>query len=268
MPSAALAEDLPTPSIRHGGIVMGRTLFALVLREARVRHGRSRIGYAWALIEPFAIVVMISLLFSGFLGGRRISYDLGIFYVLGVVNFQYFRHASHYIALALDANSPLFNYPSVHEFDAVLARLTLDTMTYIVITLLMIGFISVVFGATGPAHPQWMYLSFAGLGLLALGIGLNLAALQRRFQTTVQVWGLITAPLFFFSAILHSAAAVPTEYRTYLLWNPVVHGTEGFRSGWYPSYGEYVDLPYLYLCALITIATGLAHLLVTRRGTR
>jgi len=254
--------------LRHGLVVMGRTLFALILREARVRHGRSRIGYAWAVLEPFVIVAVITLLFSGILGHRSVSYQLGIFYALGVVQFQYFRHASSYIGLSLEANAPLLNYPTVHEVDTALARLLLDTATYAIITCLVIAFLLAFFRASGPHHPEWMLLSIAGLGLLALGIGLNLAALQRRYEMTMQVWSLVTAPLFFFSALLFSLSSLPPDYRAILLWNPVAHGIEGVRRGWYPDYGEYVDLPYLYFCALFTIAVGLAQVLVTRRGLR
>jgi capsular polysaccharide transport system permease protein len=255
-------------ALRHGLVVMGRTLFALILREARVRHGRSRIGYAWALIEPFVIVAVITLLFSGILGRRTISYELGVFYALGVVQFQYFRHASSFIGMSLEANNALLNYPTVHEVDTALARFFLDTATYIIITCCVIAFLIAFFHASGPAHPEWMLLSSAGLGLLALGIGLNLAALQRRYEMTLQVWSLITAPLFFFSALLFSLSSLPTEYRNILLWNPVAHGIEGIRRGWYPDYGDYVDLPYLYFCAILTISLGLAQVLVTRRGLR
>lgn len=247
---------------------MGRTLFALVLREARVRHGRSRIGYAWALIEPFVIVAVITVLFSGILGQRSMSHELGVFYALGVVQFQYFRHASTYIGMAIEANGPLLNYPTVHEVDTALARLILDTATYAVITCCVIIFLIAFFRASGPAHPEWMLLSIGGLALLAFGIGLNLAALQRRFEMTMHVWGLLSAPLFFFSALLFSLSSLPTEYRDILLWNPLAHGIEGVRRGWYPAYGDYVDLPYLYFCAALTIALGLAQVLLTRRGLR
>lgn len=254
--------------IGPGLTIMGRTLFALLLREARVRHGRSRLGYAWAVVEPFAIIAIITLLFSGFFGRRAFSTELGTFYALGVVHFQYFRHCSNHVGMSIEQNKPLLNYPTVHEVDTAFARFLLDTATYILITCFVIVFVSVVLDARGPAHPEWMLLSFAGLGLLALGIGLNLAALQRRYEMTMQVWGLITTPLLFFSALLYSLASLPSDYQAILLWNPLVHGIEGVRLGWYPDYGSYVDLPYLYFCALVAIALGLFQVLLTRRGMR
>ena len=248
---------------------MGRSIFALLLREARVRHGRSRFGYAWALVEPILIVAFITVAMSGLLGRRQISFDFAIFYALGVVVFQYFRHCTGFIGRSVEANTALLNYPTVNEIDAVLARLVLDTATYIVIALAIYAFLAIGFGADLPAHPERLLLAYFGLSLLALGTGLNLAAFLRRYEMTMEVWGLASTPLFFMSAVIFSITNLPTDYAQLLLWNPVVHGVEGFRSGYYPDYGTtFVSFPYLYGIGLILVALGLFQLFLTRRGTR
>lgn len=255
--------------MRAGLKVQFRTIFALILRETRVRYGRSRIGYAWALIEPIAIVAFITLAVSGFLGRRQFSTDFGIFFALGVINFQFFRHASNFIAMSIEANTPLFNYPAVHEFDAASARLILDSATYFTIFCVIFCFLILVFDATMPAHPQAMLLAFFGLGLLAFGVGLNLAALQRRYELTVQIYGLITTPMLFLTPVFYSLETLPTETRNILLWNPIAHGVEGMRHGYYVNYGTtYISFPYLYMVAITLIASGMLQILLTRRGMR
>jgi capsular polysaccharide transport system permease protein len=264
-----VASGSAIAQLRAGLRVQLRTIFALILRETRVRYGRSRIGYAWALIEPIAIVTFFTLAVSGFLGRRQFSTDFGVFVALGVINYQFFRHASNFIALSIEANTPLFNYPSVHEFDAALARLILDSATYFTIFWVIFGFIVLVFGATYPAHPQAMLLSYFGLGLLALGVGLNLAALQRRFEMAVMIYGLITTPMLFLTPVLYSLESLPTDMRNFLVWNPIAHGVEGMRHGYYVSYGStYVSFSYLYMVAIILIGIGMVQVLLTRRGMR
>lgn len=253
--------------MRAGFRLHGRTIFALLLREARIRHGRSRLGYAWAVIEPFAIVAMITLFFSGLAGSRSIDMALPVFVAIGVVSFQYFRHTSAFIGLSFEANRPLFNYPNVHELDAALARLLLDSITSIVIAALVMVFLILAFDAALPAHPQVILLSYAGLGLLAFGVGLNVAALQRVFMTAHHVYGMVMAPSFFLSAVLYSLEGVPPGFRDLLVWNPIAHGIEGMRLGYYPAYhARHVDLAYLYLCAGVFVFSGLFQLLLKRRG--
>lgn len=247
--------------------VMLRTQFALVMREARMRHGRSRIGYAWALIEPFAVISIMTLVFSGVLAGGRFQPSLAVFFATGFLPFVYFRHASSFIGMSIEANMPLFNYPPVRELDAAVARFVLDSVTSILIATLVLSTMIVLFDLPAPAHPEIMVLAFAGSGLFAFGVGLNLAALQRQFQMTNYVYGLLMTPAFVFSCIFFSLSSVPPMFKSILVWIPVVHAVEGFRLGYYPTYdGHDISLSYLFLSALILIFFGMAQFMLRRRG--
>jgi capsular polysaccharide transport system permease protein len=250
-----------------GWNAMLRSQFALILREARMRHGRSRVGYAWAVLEPFAIILLLTLFFSGALRGGPLHPEVAVFYATGVLPFKFYRHASSFIGLSLEANAPLFSYPTVRELDAVLARLVLETVTSLLIMTLVFASLMAIFDLPGPAHLETMLIAFAGLALLALGVGLNVATLQRRFQMTHHVYNMIMTPAFFLSCVFFSLNSVPAEFRNVLAWNPVVHGVEGFRLGYFKDYGDqYLSLGYLYLFGLVALFLGIAQLLLSRRG--
>lgn len=246
---------------------MARTLYALILREARIRHGRSRIGYAWAVLEPFAVVSVMVLFFNAIDRGGNGALAFPAFFASGLLPFSYFRHASGFIGSSLEANKPLFNYPTVREFDAVLARLLLDSATYLIIMTLVFSFLVIFLSADPPAHIGIMFVGFAGLGLLALGVGLNIAVLQRRFTMANYVYNMIMAPSFFLSCIFYSLESVPAQFRDVLVWNPIVHGVETFRVGFYAVYPDtYVSLSYLYLFGLVALFIGMVQLRLSRRG--
>jgi capsular polysaccharide transport system permease protein len=270
-----IQSDPPKASYQRRGSfalalsVMARTLFALLLRESRVRHGRSRYGYAWALIEPVLIVSIIAMAHAGLFGRRELSFASGIFYALGVVNFQFFRHCSSFVGNAIEANGALLNYPRVHEIDAALARFLLDGATYVLINAALFGFIVVMFGASWPAHPERLLLAYGGLALLEFGIGLNISALQRRYEMSLYLYGMASAPLLLFSCVLFSIESVSTDLQRVLVWNPIMHGIEGFRSGYYPDYARtQVSFGYLYFVGLVLTALGMVQVLLTRRGMR
>jgi capsular polysaccharide transport system permease protein len=42
----------------------GRVVHALIIRETRTRFGDSKLGYGWALLEPIAHILMLSLVFA------------------------------------------------------------------------------------------------------------------------------------------------------------------------------------------------------------
>jgi len=246
-----------------------RTLHALILREARVRHGRSRIGYAWAVVEPFAVVAIMLLFFNAADRAAGSSLAFPVFFASGILPFQFFRHSSTFLGQALEANAPLFNYPTVREFDAVLARLVLEAATHLIIIVLVFSFLMLVLGAEPPADVTMMIAAFAGLALLSLGIGLNIAVLQRRLTMTHYIYNMIMAPSFFVSGIFFSLESVPPDYRAFLTWNPIIHGVETFRVGYYASYADqYVSLSYLYMFGLVALFVGMIQLRLSRRGMR
>lgn len=251
---------------RTGGQAFLLSVFALVLREARVRHGRSRLGYAWAVIEPFAVTAAIISFFVA-TGLRGNGLDFAPFYASGILAFAYFRHASSFIGMAIEANTPLFNYPRVREFDAVIARLILDTITSMLICVLVLTFLFFVFGTALPHDLGRMLLAFFGLSLLALGAGLNVAALQRYFNMAAYIYGMLMVPAFFLSGVFFTLQTLPYELRPIIAWNPILHGVETFRAGYLEGYPDYhLDLPYLYFMGLLLTCIGMAHLILSKRG--
>ena len=84
-----------------------------MLREARTRHGRARLGYAWAIIEPLAMITFLTVLFLS--SERQVAQTaiLLCFFATGVLAFQAYRNTSVYICNAFVQNKSLFNYPMV-----------------------------------------------------------------------------------------------------------------------------------------------------------
>jgi capsular polysaccharide transport system permease protein len=58
---------------------------------------------------------------------------------------------------------------------------------------------------------------------------------------------------------------VPEMYRQYMVWNPMMHAVEWFRSGFYHLYPTYsLDIHYLVSWSGTTLLLGLAFERVTR----
>lgn len=251
---------------RTGGQSFLLSVFALVLREARVRHGRSRLGYAWAVLEPFAVTAAMIAFFvaTGLRGG---GLDFAAFYASGILAFAYFRHASCFISMSIEANTPLFSYPRVRELDAAVARLLLDTITSLLICVLVLTFLYFAFAVAPPHDLGRMLLAYFGLSLLAFGAGLNVAALQRRFNMSAYVYNMLMAPAFFLSGVFFTLHTLPYELRHIVAWNPILHGVESFRAGYLSGYPDHLlDLHYLYFMGLLLTCIGMGHLILSKRG--
>src|SRR6202043_1597700 len=70
-----------------------RVIHALIIRETRTRFGDSKLGYGWALLEPTAHILMLSLVFAVLMRGRPpIGGGFFIFYYTGIIPYHMFVH--------------------------------------------------------------------------------------------------------------------------------------------------------------------------------
>ena len=243
-----------------------RVILALVLREARVRYGRSKLGYLWAIIDPVFIISILSLLFSAFRDSPPHGDFFLIFFTTGVLPFQYFRNCANFVGMSFFSNRNLFNYPVVHPMDAVFARMILETATTTVVVVIVITGQIVVFGVNTPHDIAYMTMVFFLAGLLGFGAGLCNAVIQRVFPSWKNFFSMIMGPAFFVSGIIHTLVSVPTYYRQFLVWNPIIHGVEGFRNGYYPDYPSFdIDLGYLFWFGFTLTFVGFVAERIVRR---
>ena len=235
-----------------------RVVGALVLREARVRHGRTRFGYLWAIVEPVFYVIMLSAMFSAFRGKPPFGESMGVFFATGILSYHLFRNLTQQLGAAFEQNKPLFNYPPIQQIDAILARVILEVASWLVIVTLVMTFVIVVLDGPLPNNIPRVALAASLVILMAFGIGLINAVIRRKYVAWGIMYNVATSPLLFISCVFYTLESIPSEYRWYLAWNPLVHGVEGIRMGYYLNYrSSALDLNYLLWVGVITTFVGL-----------
>ena len=70
---------------------------------------------------------------------------------------------------------------------------------------------------------------------------------------------IIMMPLMIISGIILPISSIPEPYRQYLLFNPLLHGIEEVRLGFWHSYHTVdTSLSYLYIWVLVLLVIGFA----------
>lgn len=239
-------------------IIQFRVIFALILREARVRHGRSRAGYLWTIVEPVLLIGALTFLFSNFRSSSISGSSFAVFFATGVLPFQLFRSSSQYISMAIEANGALLNYPHVSKIDTIIARSVLDFCTHIFVITLVISFQIFAINAPFPADIPMMLFVIVILMAFAVGAGLCVALLRQVFPSFANVYLILMGPSFFLSGVFFSINSIPKFFRDILVWNPILHGVEGFRTAYYQGYrSPDLDMAYLFWWAFTLIFLGL-----------
>jgi capsular polysaccharide transport system permease protein len=256
----------PRPTIFAALQTQMRVIHALIIRETRTRFGESKLGYGWALLEPVLHILMLSLVFAVMMRGRPpIGNEFFIFYYTGIIPYHLFVHTSSGMTYAITSNLSLLQLPLVSPFDLIIARGLLELITdTLVAVILLAGFGAVGLGVL-PSDLPALSASVIAVWLFGCGIGFVNAVLNAFFKSWDKIWAQLTRILYFCSGIFYVPGMMPDWVRDILVWNPILHAVDWFRSSFFAEYEpHWLDRSYLAIVAVLSLVVGLG----LERGVR
>ena len=230
-----------------------RVVVALILREMTSTYGRRPGGYAWAILEPVAGIALLTWIFSYGFRHPALGTDFAIFYASGLMPFWLYSTVSGKVAQSLRYSRQLLAYPRVTVLDTLLARFILNVMLQLLIAYVVIAGTR-MWHHTGTtlALPR-ILLGFTMAAVLAAGIGVLNCVLNSAWPVWASIWGIINRPLVLLSGVMFMIEGMPEPWRSWVMWNPLVHVVAETRSGFY--YGYHPD--YVFGLSLTLLAIGL-----------
>lgn len=235
-----------------------RTIAALVLREMSTRYGRTPGGYIWSLLEPIAAILFLSLGFSLVIKSPPLGTSFLLFYATGFLPFNTYNNISATTSAALGFSKPLLKFPAVTWLDAIIARLLLNSLTNILIMIILVGG---VYYAVDARSTVDLPLAL-GAVLLSILVGLAVGAvnctLMGLFPLWQLAWSIVTRPLFIASGVLFLYGDLPKGAQDILWFNPLIHITGMVRSAFYANYdASYASITYVAGLSLALLTLGL-----------
>ena len=238
-----------------------RVLHALMLREMTTRYGASRLGYAWAVLEPVGFIALLSVVFAQIAHAPPLGKSFPLFYATGYVAFHWFHDISSVVGRSVHVNRPLLAFPAVTPLDTVLARFVLQALTGGAVAVVIFSAILTLGADLVRLEPLPLLTAFGLAAMLGLAVGLFNTWAFAMSRTWELAWGLVSRPLFLISCVFFSYWSLPLYVREVLWWNPLIHVAGAMREGFYPAYdGSHVSPLYVTTVAGILILTGLIGL--------
>jgi lipopolysaccharide transport system permease protein len=205
-------------------------VWMLGLRDIKIRYKQTLIGAAWAVIQPLATMVLITVLFR--LMGHApsqstVPYPVTLFCAL--LPWQFFASA-----LTQGANSLVVYQNMIKKVYFPRVALPISSMipglldlsvAFIVLIGLML-FYGVVPGWAVILTPLWVLLAV----LTALGFSLWLSAANALYRDLIYTLPLVIQLGFFISPVIfETRAIIPEKWLPIFALNPMVAVLEGFR---------------------------------------
>lgn len=228
--------------------------------EADMHHGRRlMMGYLAAGAEPLFIVLVLNLLFT--MLARHTPYGRSslLFLGTGVYPIYMFIHTSIRMRSPLGRGKYRVQFPMERPLFVLFSNALQHYITYMCVILVFFGalYISGVDDAI-PYDPVRALEAITGVYLIGFGAGIVNAIFGRMFPVWDLAWPAISRTVLHFSGLYYVAAYLPPTTRYYLLFNPVLSGTNWFRMAFYPFYpAAHSGAQYVIFCGMGLVTFGL-----------
>ncbi|MGB5863423.1 MAG: ABC transporter permease [Sulfitobacter sp.] len=250
----------PTGQIVRGAnrkFATTRAVSALILREMATRYGRSPGGYAWAVLEPLAGIMVLGFGFSLLVRTPPLGSSFLLFFATAFLPFMMYQNISGAVGRCIHFSRALLFYPAVTWVDAALARFILSLLTEVCITVILLTGLLLATDTRAVLDIATLVEAVALAAFMGLGIGMLNCVLFGLFDVWTQVWSIVTRPMFLISGVFFVYEGLPQNVQGILWYNPLIHITGLMRQGFYSSYeASYVSIPYVVSVAGICLFLG------------
>ena len=260
-------KALHETSFKESLMIQMRVIGALLMREIITRYGRNNIGFLWLFIEPLMMTMFIVMMWKFARADQISSLNIVAFVLTGYPMAMMWRNASNRAIGAISGNMSLLYHRNVRVLDTIFARVLLEIAGATIAQIAIMAVLLAMRWIEWPADIFYMLLAWLLMALFALGLGLVICSIAFKFDAFGKLWGTFSFVMLPLSGAFFFVSTLPQQAQEYVLWIPMVHGTEMFRQGYFGSSILTMENPwYLLLCDLVLLFIGLAMVAKFSKG--
>lgn len=228
-----------------------------IYTNIRNRFIRSKLGGAWLLLNPLAMVAVYALVLSKVLAAKLASIDHEYAYALylmaGILGWTLFTETlTRSLSIFID-HANLIKKTAFPRLSLVLILVGEMLINHI---LLLVAILSIflLLGFMPGLQIVWIPLLSLVTLLFALGLGMILGILNVFIRDIAQIVAIILQFAFWLTPIVYSEHIIPEQYRYLLNFNPVYPMINGFQKTLvYNTCPDTSSLAWIFLLSLVLL---------------
>lgn len=231
-------------------------IWALAIKELKIRYKRSVLGFLWALLNPMLLMLVLTVVFSTIMNVSIPHYAIFLLSVL--LPWTFFSQSLSYAAESIVGNADLIKKVRVAKLVFPIAAVVSNMIN------LLLSFIPLVMIVIAMRHPfywTWLYLPIPLLALtiFTLGATFFFAAANVYYRDVAHILQIVIQVWFYLTPIIYEITIFPARYRWIFKLNPVIFVLNGFRlSVYYGKLPELWSVFASFLCGLVALVIGFA----------
>lgn len=202
-------------------------VYQLVLRDLKIKYRRSVLGYLWSFLNPFLMMVVLTIVFSNFFRFDINNYPL--YLICGQTLWSFLNDCTSRAMYSILQNGALIKkvYIPLNIFP-----ITASLSSFINLFFSLLAIFIVIIWTEAPIAFNSIYALIPLFLLLpfCIGIGMILSALSVYFRDITYLYGVFSMAWMYVTPIFYPISIVPDNIKQYLLMNPMYFYIEFFRD--------------------------------------
>lgn len=232
----------------------------LVGRDFKLKYRRSVLGYAWSLLNPLLMMLVLTAVFS-----QLFKYNIekfAVYLIMGQTVFNFYSEATTTAMSSIYGNAELIKKVYVPKYMFPLAKICFSFVNMIcslgaVIIVMLIQKVAL--------HITLILLPvlFVYMFMIALGIGLLLSVVAVYFRDLTHLYGVFITAQMYLTPLFYPVEVLPPWVYRVVCFNPTYHLVEFFRN--IALYGKWPSLQDHLICLAFSFAFVLIGLVVFKK---
>lgn len=229
-------------------------IWALAMKELRVRYKRSALGFLWALFNPLLMMIILTIVFSTIARFSGVQ-NYPVFLITALLPWTFFSQALSYSVESIVGNGDLLKKVKVAKSVFPVAAIISNVVNFF---FSMVPLVLIVLVLRFPFHWTWIFLPvpLLALVLFTAGCGFFCAGANVFYRDVSHIIQIVLAAWFYLSPVIYPPEFLPAQYRFIFRLNPMLYILNEFRLAIY--YGK---LPS-WQSVGVTLAIGFGFLIL------
>jgi len=231
-------------------------IWALAMKELRIRYKRSVLGFLWALLNPALLMLVLTLVFSNLMRFPIPHYAIFLLSVL--LPWTFFSQSLSYAVESIVGNGDLIKKVRVAKLVFPVAAVVSNLIN---LGLSLIPLALLVPLLRHPFYWTWLYLPvpLLALTIFTLGMTFFFATANVYYRDVSHILQIVLSAWFYVTPIIYPLDFIPMKYKWIFKLNPIIYVINQFRLAvYYGMLPKASSIAASFVCGFISLFIGFA----------
>lgn len=233
-------------------------LWVLSMRDVKIRYKQTILGFAWAIIQPFMMMVVFSIFFGHLAQLPSDGIPYPIFVYVGLLPWTFFANSVSVSGNSLIGSAQLISkvyFPRLIIPMSAMGSSLVDLLVAAGVLLVMMLW----YGIGWSLNLLFVPVLVVAVAFAALGVGTLLSALTVAYRDFRYVLPFLIQLWMFVTPVVYPTSLVPVRWQWIFYLNPMAGLIEGFRSAFIGKPFNFLALAISMTVAVILFLIGVAY---------